>query len=105
MDHADELRLTPAFKLAQRTFAQLLDRRALDAADAFAARQSMRALQRDDRTRLLRWLGWQCYARNASALTRIERVDSRLAAGVLHARAQLPVRGRPAPSEFGRRTA
>lgn len=100
-----ELHLSQSFKLAQRAFAALLDRPQFDASQALAARGTLAALDRIDAGRLSRWLAWQSHVRNPQALTRIERVDQRLAAGVVHARVRLPVGGRPAVSGTPRRTA
>ncbi len=100
-----ELHLSQSFKLAQRAFAALLDRPQFDASQGLAARCVLATLDRVDSARLLRWLAWQSHVRNPQALTRIERVDQRLAAGVVHARSRLPLGGRPAVSGTPRRTA
>ena len=105
MSSSSELHLSQSFKLAQRAFAVLLDKPQFDASQGLAARGMLAALDRLDSARLLRWLAWQSHVRNPQALTRIERVDQRLAAGVVHARARLPVGGRPAVSGSPRRTA
>lgn len=105
MSSIAELQLSQSFKLAQRTFAALLDGRHFDASLAMAARVRMVALDKLDLGRLTRWLAWQSRVRNHQALTRIERVDQRLAATVLHARSRLPADGRPALSGTPRRTA
>ncbi|UXI69024.1 hypothetical protein [Tahibacter amnicola] len=100
-----ELQLSQSFKLAQRAFAALLDARQFDPSLALAARGTLAAIDRIEQARLTRWLAWQSHARNPQALGRIERVDLRLAAGVLHARARLPASGRPVLSGNPRRTA
>jgi hypothetical protein len=105
MSSVPELQLSQSFKLAQRVFAALLDAAHFDASLAMAGRVRMAALDKLDLARLTRWLAWQALVRNPQALTRIERVDQRLAAGVLHARARLPANGRPALSGTPRRTA
>ncbi|MEO8672945.1 MAG: hypothetical protein ABI411_16635 [Tahibacter sp.] len=105
MEHVAERGLSQPLMHAQRSCATLLDRSVFDAADAFAARRTVGALERADHIRLVRWLAWQSVARNPQALTRIERLDARLAASVLHARGQLPAYGRPKLSEGLRRTA
>lgn len=105
MSTIPELHLSQAFKLAQRVFAALLDARHFDASQAMAARVRMAALDKLDLARLVRWLAWQAQVRNPAALGRIERIDQRLAAGVLHVRSQLPASGRPNLSGSPRRTA
>lgn len=105
MSSIPELQLSQAFKLAQRVFAGLLDARRFDANLAMASRMRAVALDKADLARLTRWLAWQTHVRNPQALTRIERVDQRLAAGVLHARSRLPASGRPSLSASPRRTA
>ncbi|GMV28548.1 MAG: hypothetical protein AMXMBFR59_06730 [Rhodanobacteraceae bacterium] len=105
MSSAPELQLTQSFKLAQRVCASLLDAREFDARLAMASRIRIAALDKLDLARLTRWLAWQAHVRNPQALTRIERVDQRLAAGVLHARSRLPASGRPNLSGNPRRTA
>lgn len=105
MSSVPELQLSQSFKLAQRAFASLLDAAHFDASLAMAGRVRMAALDKLDLARLTRWLAWQTLVRNPQALARIERVDQRLTAGVLHARARLPANGRPALSGSPRRTA
>ncbi|WP_257388610.1 hypothetical protein [Tahibacter caeni] len=105
MSSVPELQLSQSFKLAQRAFAALLDAPHFDASLAMAGRVRMAALDKLDLARLTRWLAWQTFVRNPQAPARIERVDQRLAAGVLHARARLPANGRPALSGTPRRTA
>lgn len=105
MSSLPELQLSQPFKLAQRAFSEVLDMRQFDASLAMAARVRIAALDKLDLSRLIRWLGWQTHVRNPQALTRIERVDQRLAASVLHALSRLPVNGRPALSGSPRRTA
>ncbi|MBL8297236.1 MAG: hypothetical protein JNN30_02705 [Rhodanobacteraceae bacterium] len=105
MSSPPELRLSQAFKIAQRIYASLLDARHFDASFALAARAYLAALDKLDQERLTRWLAWQTQVRNPQALTRIERVDQRLAARVLHARSRLPANGRPDLSGIPRRTA
>lgn len=105
MSSVPELQLSQSFKLAQRVFAALLDAPHFDASLGMAGRVRMAALDKLDLARLTRWLAWQALVRNPQALARIERVDQRLAAGVLHARARLPANGRPALSGTPRRTA
>jgi hypothetical protein len=105
MSSIPELQLSQTFKLAQRAFAGLLDARHFDASLAMAARVRIAALDKLDLARLTRWLGWQTHVRNPQSLARIERVDQRLAATVLHARSRLPVNGRPVLSGDPRRTA
>ena len=105
MEHVTGLGLSQPLVRAQRACSSLLDRASFDPVDAFAARQSLGALDRVDHARLLRWLAWQSIARNPQALSRIERLDARLAAGVMHARTNLPVNGRPSVSETRLRTA
>lgn len=105
MSSIAELQLSQSFKLAQRAFAALLDSRQFDASLAMAARVRVAALDKLDLSRLGRWLAWQTWVRNPQALARIERVDQRLAASVLHARTRLPMNGRPALSGTPRRTA
>jgi hypothetical protein len=95
MSPSTELHLSQSFKLAQRAFAALLDLPQFDASLGLAARGKLASLDRVDTARLARWLAWQSHVRNPQALTRIERVDQRLAAGVVHARTRLPVGGRP----------
>jgi hypothetical protein len=105
MSAMPELHLSQTFKLAQRAFAGLLDARHFDASLAMAARGRNAALDKLDLARLVRWLAWQTRVRNPQALARIERVDQRLAATVLHARSRLPADGRPGLSASPRRTA
>lgn len=105
MSSIPELQLSQTFKLAQRVFSEVLDTRHLDARLAMAARVRIAALDKLDLSRLARWLGWQTHVRNPQALTRIERIDQRLAAAVLHARSRHPVNGRPVLSGTPRRTA
>ena len=105
MSSAPELQLSQSFKLAQRVCAGLLDARHFDASLAMASRVRIAALDQLDLARLTHWLAWQTHVRNPQALTRIERVDQRLAASVLHARSRLPASGRPSLSGNPRRTA
>jgi hypothetical protein len=90
-----ELHLSQPYKLAQRTFAAMLDRRSADVADVFAARTALDSLDRSEHAQLGRWLAWQSLARNPQALARIERTDARLAAQVLRARSGLLASSRP----------
>lgn len=92
-----ELHLSQAYKFAQRSFAAMLDRHGADAADVFAARTALGALDRTEAAQLGRWLAWQSLARNPQALARIERTDARLAAQVLRARRNLPASELPRP--------
>lgn len=99
MNTPTELQLSLPYKVAQRTFAAMLDRTAADAADVFAARTALGSLERREHAQLARWLAWQSLARNPQALARIERTDARLAAQVLRTRASLPMGARPRASE------
>ena len=88
MSCPDPLAYRLDLRQTQRAFAALLDRARPEPADIAAARRSLMALDHAGRGCLTRWLAWQLFTRNALALTRIERVDARLAAAALDEAAQ-----------------
>jgi len=88
-----ELRLSPAYRTAQRAIAQWLERGYARGA-AFAVRATLSALDATERSRMARWLAWLQVAAQSRGLVspaaRVQRLDASLHQAMQDALARLP---------------
>ncbi|HET8898800.1 MAG TPA: hypothetical protein VFN09_08535 [Rhodanobacteraceae bacterium] len=109
MQTTPELTLSNAFKRSQRALARWLEQVPGSPLNVFRARASLRALDANERGRLVRWLAWQSYAAerngNPALLARIERLEASLGRAARAARPQLPILSAVSADGASRRSA